>query len=145
MIITTSRNAMIFEKSFSKHLAEVFPDTKHVPRGQTPLKKIFEKSSYLGNIFLLVVCKKKDNLELVIYKRKVKDYFPDKVFLLGEVFYKKPKGEIQDIKTKGKFFYFFENTDKDSENKGIQEGNQITFSKAKEVFFSFKILKEENL
>jgi len=144
MLITTSRNADISQKRFCKYLSSLISEIQHIPRGQTPLKKIFEKSSYLGHNFLLVVEKKKENLKLVVYKRKEKEFFSDKSFLISEVFYKKPKTRPQEINHKGKFFYFLEEKDKDSEIKAVEENQEVKFTLNKELVFSFKILKEES-
>lgn len=144
MIVTTSRNANVSQKRFCKYLAESIPEIKHVPRGETSLKKFFEKASYFGDNFLLIIEKKKENTKFVIYKRKQSNFFPDKSFLLGDIFYKKPKEKITGIKTKGKFFYFLEDIDNDAETKAIQDGNQIKFMQGKEILFSFKIQDEEN-
>ncbi len=144
MIITTSRNAKIFQKRFCKHLAKFLPEVRHIPRGETTLKKIFEKSNYIGYNHLLLVGKKKDNIKLLIYKRKDKEYFPEKLFTITDVLYKKPKKKITTINAKGKLFYFLEEIDKDSETKAKQENNTISFEINKELFFSFKI-KEESL
>lgn len=145
MLITTSRNANISQKRFCKHFSMFFPEVKHIPRGQSQLRKLFEKASYLGDDFLLIVGKKKENLELVVYKRKQKGFFPDKSFLLTDIFYKKPKEKITSTNTKGKFFYFLENLDKDSEIKASQKENEVVFKIKKEILFSFKILDEEKL
>jgi rRNA maturation protein Rpf1 len=143
MLITTSRNADIFQKRFCKYLSVFFPEIKHIPRGKSQLKKLFEKASYIGDDFFLLVGKKKENIELMIYKRKQKEFFPDKVFLISEIFYKSPKEKIQKTNAKGKFFYFLEKTDKDSEIKASQKESEVVFKIKKEIFFSFKILKEE--
>lgn len=143
MLITTSRNADISQKRFCKYLSVFFPEVKHIPRGQSQLGKLFNKANYLGDDFLLIVGKKKENLELVVYKKKQKDFFPDKSFLLTDVFYKGPKDKIQSTNAKGKFFYFLEKTDKDSEIKASQKESEVVFKIKKEILFSFKILKEE--
>lgn len=143
MLITTSRNADISQKRFCKYFALFFPEVKHIPRGQHQLKKLFEKASYLGDDFLLIVGKKKDALELMVYKRKETSFFPDKSFLLADIFYKKPKDKITSTHAKGKFFYFLEKTDSDSEVKARQEGNKVVFKNKNEIFFSFKIINEE--
>jgi rRNA maturation protein Rpf1 len=144
MLITTSRNTSLYQKRFCKYLSSLISEIQHIPRGQTPLSKIFEKSSYLGHNFLLIVEKKKENLELVVYKRKDKEFFPDKSFLISEVFYKKTKATPKNINPKGKFFYFLEEKDKDSDIKAIEENQEIKFTLNKELVFSFKILKEES-
>ena len=143
MLITTSRNADISQKRFCKYFAMFFPEVKHIPRGQHQLRKLFEKASYLGDDFLLIVGRKKGNLELMVYKRKQTSFFPDRSFILTDIFYKKPKDKIISASAKGNFFYFLEKTDSDSEIKAIQKENEIVFKIKNEILFSFKILGEE--
>lgn len=68
MFITTSRNSGFSSKKLCKTFAILFSDIKHIPRGNTILKKIFESSEYLGYSNLLLVSKKKEQLFLEVYR-----------------------------------------------------------------------------
>jgi CCR4-NOT transcriptional regulation complex NOT5 subunit len=124
MYITVSRNADLFVKRFSKYLSLFVNDIKYVPRGKTPLSKIFKSAIFLGhNYFLISRKQEKDLVSLLVYKINYKDkeFYPDKeivfrIFEMSSSLSKKELNKIQkdyDFVDSDKIFYFL-----GSKNKG---------------------------
>lgn len=67
MFITTSRNAGLLQKRVCKLFGVLFCDVRHIPRGDTSFKKLFDDSEYLGYRQFLVVSKEKNENVLEVY------------------------------------------------------------------------------
>lgn len=148
MFITTSRNADNFEKKVAKYFSIYLPNVQLIPRGKTPISKIFLKSCFLGFKYFLKVSKFKNFIKLEIYKLKGDQYFLDKEHLL-EIIDLNHKISLKEIKKinfafvdKTKFFYFidFENDD-DLDYCSVLKNNEIMFQlDNKDLGFVFKII-----
>lgn len=148
MIITTSRNTNALGKKFCKYLAIFLYGVMHIPRGQTQLSKIFEKSSYLGYDYLLVVSKVKENLSLTIYKRQEKEYLLETEHAITNINFQTtvPLSQIKKIKQQesetqllflGKEYL---KETKDCEITLKQKDNHFSFfHEKKELGFSFDL------
>ncbi|MFA5745929.1 MAG: hypothetical protein WCX82_04655 [archaeon] len=148
MIITTSRNTTALAKKFCKYLAIFLYGVKHIPRGQTNLSKIFEKSSYLGYNHLLLVSKVKEGLSLTVYLRTDKEYLPVSEHIITNINFQTtvPLSQIKKIKQQevntDVFFLdkeYLKET-KDSEITLKQKDNHFSFFlEKKELGFSFDL------
>ena len=67
MFITTSRNAGLLQKRVCKLFGVLFCDVRHIPRGDTAFKKLFDDSKYLGYKQFLIVSKEKNEIVLEVY------------------------------------------------------------------------------
>lgn len=118
MFITTSRKADISLKRICKFLSVFFSDIKHIPRGKTELKKIFEKSSYLGYKYFLIVSKKEEEIFLEIYNLKEEGYFLDCTYKIKDFVFDLtiPQSRIKKIQKteKPEFRDLFNNKETDS-------------------------------
>jgi hypothetical protein len=117
MYVTVSRKADNFVKRFSKYLSLFINDIKYIPRGKTPLSKIFESAIFLGHSYFLISRKlEKDQVSLLVYKinYEKKGFFPDKeiIFRVLEMDSTTSQKELGKIKQefeftdKDKLFYF---------------------------------------
>ena len=144
MYITVSRKSDNFIKRFSKYISIFLPDVKYIPRGDTPLSKIFTDAIFLGHsYFLLVKTKDKDKVSLLVYKRKGQDLVPEKEieFRIFEMKKNISIKEINQIKSQedfadqGKIFYFI-----DCKKKGDYG---LFLDDAIKQMYSFKYNKED--
>lgn len=121
MYITVSRKSKNFTKRFSKYMSLFLPGIKSIPRGNTPLSKIFKDVIFLGHSYFLV-CEgtKKNKVSLLIYKRKNNEFIPDKRIDLNVLEMKRTLSikQINEIKAQEDFvdgnnlFYFLINKKK---------------------------------
>lgn len=142
MYVTVSRKADNFVKKFSKYISLFINDIKYIPRGKTPLSKIFESAIFLGHSYFLISRKlEKDQVSLLVYKinYEKKGFFPDKeiifrVIEMNSTFSQKELSKIKqdfDFSDKDKIFYFI-----DCKKKG---DFGIFVDDAKEKRYSFKL------
>jgi len=142
MYVTVSRKADDFVKKFSKYLSLFINDIKYIPRGKTPLSKIFESAIFLGHSYFLISRKQdKDQISLLVYKinYEKKGFFPDKEIILriiemDSISSQKELTKIKkefDFSDKDKIFYFI-----DSKKKG-EYG--VFVDDAQERIYSFKL------
>jgi len=54
MFVTVSRKADNFIKKFAKYLSLFLIDVKYIPRGKTPLDKMFKTAIFLGHSYFLI-------------------------------------------------------------------------------------------
>jgi len=145
MFITTSRNADNDSKKICKFFSAFFSDVLHIPRGKTQLKKIFEKSLYLGYKYFLIVYKKKEEFFLEIYSLKEEGYLLENCFKIKDLKMKLifPFNKIKKItvKEKPEFFDLFKEVVSDN-IVTIKKDNNFSFLlEEKETGFSFVLEK----
>ena len=146
MFITTSRKAKITQKRLCKFFGLFFSDIKHIPRGETTLKKLFEKSVYLGYKQFLIVSKVKEDLILEVYVFKDESYFLENTFKIKNL---KTKlnfslSRIKKLQEKEKPILeeIFKDAETDNSIKIRKKGNtQEFFLEEKETGFSFDLKK----
>lgn len=146
MFITTSRKAEITQKRLCKFFGLFFSDIKHIPRGETTLKKLFEKSAYLGYKQFLIVSKVKEDLILEVYVLKDESYFLENTFKIKNL---KTKlnfslSRIKKLQEKEKPILeeIFKDAETDNSIKIRKKGNtQEFFLEEKETGFSFDLKK----
>ncbi len=146
MFITTSRKAEITQKRLCKFFGLFFSDITHIPRGETTLKKLFEKSAYLGYKQFLIVSKVKEDLILEVYVFKDESYFLENTFKIKNL---KTKlnfslSRIKKLQEKEKPILeeIFKDAETDNSIKIRKKGNtQEFFLEEKETGFSFDLKK----
>lgn len=146
MFITTSRKAEITQKRLCKFFGLFFSDIKHIPRGETTLKKLFEKSAYLGYKQFLIVSKVKEDLILEVYVFKDESYFLENTFKIKNL---KTKlnfslSRIKKLQEKEKPILeeIFKDAETDNSIKIRKKGNTQEFLlEEKETGFSFDLKK----
>lgn len=151
MFITTSRKANHLEKKVAKYFSFFLPNLNLIPRGKTPLKKLFEKSCFLGFDYFVKLSKNKSFFVLEIYKLRKDQYFLNKKYVidLQDLNHKIPLKEIRKInslvydQTKKFVFLNLENSEKESDYKILEEKGKVGFYfNEKDLGFSFKIYDE---
>jgi len=140
MFVTVSRKADNFIKKFAKYLSLFLIDVKYIPRGKTPLDKMFKTAIFLGHSYFLISHSlTKDQVSLMVYKAdyKKKSYFPDKeivfkVLDMNAILSKKAHNELntENIFTdENKLFYFL--SSKKKGNYGVfcddEKGKKYSF------------------
>jgi rRNA maturation protein Rpf1 len=150
MFVTTSKNANILQKRFSKYLTNYLPDIEYIPRGNTSLKKILEKATYLGHKFFLKVSFIKGNISLLIYVFKSDTFYLEREYLLEviDLRHLKPFSYILSINNlisdKKKVFYFLDKKYFSEKSKyGIFYNSEDVFEFLEDdeyLGFKFKIL-----
>jgi hypothetical protein len=151
MFITTSRKANNLEKKVAKYFSIFLPNLKLISRGKTPLKKLFEKSCFLGFDYFVKLSKNKSFFVMEIYKLRKDQYFLNKKYVvdLQDINHKIPLKEISKInylvydQTKKFSFLNLENSEKESDYKILEEKGTVGFYfNEKDLGFCFKIYEE---
>ncbi|HOW29691.1 MAG TPA: hypothetical protein PK685_03425 [archaeon] len=150
MFITTSRKAEITEKKFCKYMGLFFSDIKHIPRGETSLKKLFERSAYLGYKQFLLISKNKENLILEVYVLKEDSYFLEKALEIKNL---KTKLNLSLSKIKNTALTekpnieeLFKTKETDNQIRILKTNNNFSFLlEEKETGFSFDLKKVKEL
>ncbi len=151
MFITSSRKANVSLKSFTKKLSYLLPNVKYVPRGQTNIKKLYDKARYLGHKhFLKTTNPKSNNILLQQYTQKGESYFLDKSYLLEPIStdintYVFVFKSLKDVNKPKELFCFLDDYQQDDSLLEIKENKSIVsfVYNQKEINFSFKIIDEK--
>ena len=156
MFVTTSRKGNLLEKRFSKYLTKYLPGIVYLPRGKTPLLKIFKKATYLGHKYFLKVSSINENILFSIYVSKENSFFLEREYLLEvlDLRHLKPFSYVssinqsfQDVKD---VFYFIS-----KKNKSLKSTYGVFLTSQEDVFdfledgeylgFRFKILNVKTI
>lgn len=152
MYITVSRKSNNFIKRFSKYMSLFLPGIKSIPRGNTPLSKIFKDAIFLGHAYFLVCLSgTKNEVSLLIYKKKGDDFIPDKQIELQVIEMKKQLSikEIEKIKEQedfvdsNKLFYFLLSKKKGNYGVYLEDNSKCKYSfkyMNQEVGFCFNVI-----
>jgi hypothetical protein len=151
MFVTTSKSSNILVKRFAKYMTVFLPDIKYIPRGKTPLIKIFENARYLGHVFFLKISPNRTNLLLSIFSFRENTFFLEREYLIEVIdlrhflTFSEIKSFKDSISDEKKVFYFLDKKYLSSKSDyGIfesEEENVFSFlKKEKALGFKFKIL-----
>lgn len=145
MFITTSRKAKRTQKIFCKFCSLFFSDVLYVPRGETSIKKFYEKARYLGHSYFLLISK---DFKLNIFVFEKEDFYIKDTYEISELktHLKVPISFFKKMPALEKPFFlnlFEEDKNSDCAISILNNKNNFSFMlDEKEIGFSFTLKKE---